>query len=127
LIVFDASAAVLALLNDDDARRTLGAELVGIPHLADSEVAQTLRSQVHRGKITAIEGRTALQTWSVLGLWRVGVGGLLMRMWDLRANLSAYDATYVALAESLDCPLVTADSRLATAPGPTCPMLVVRR
>ena len=50
---------------------------------------------------------------------------LSRRIWALRHNLSAYDACYVALAESLDCPLLTADARIAAAPGPECPILVV--
>lgn len=53
--------------------------------------------------------------------------GLLARVWELRDNLTAYDATYVALAEALGCGLVTADARLAHAPGPLCTMIVVRR
>lgn len=48
-------------------------------------------------------------------------------MWELRDNLTAYDATYVALAEALDCKLLTADGRLAGAPGPRCTIAVVRR
>jgi predicted nucleic acid-binding protein len=52
---------------------------------------------------------------------------LLNRMWELRDNLSAYDATYVALAELLDCSLLTADGRLARAPGIGCPVTVVPR
>lgn len=51
---------------------------------------------------------------------------MLDRIWELRDNLSAYDATYVAVAEALDAPLLTADARLARAPGPTCPVTVVR-
>jgi predicted nucleic acid-binding protein len=52
--------------------------------------------------------------------------GLLPRVWELRDNLSAYDATYVALAEALGCPLLTGDARLAAATGPNCPTMVVR-
>jgi predicted nucleic acid-binding protein len=59
-------------------------------------------------------------------MYRVPVVGMLDRIWALRDNLSAYDATYVAVAETLDAPLVTADARLARAPGPTCPITVVR-
>ncbi|HEY9556908.1 MAG TPA: type II toxin-antitoxin system VapC family toxin [Acidimicrobiales bacterium] len=55
------------------------------------------------------------------------MAGLLGRVWDLRHNLTAYDATYVAVAEALDAPLVTADGRLAGAAGPTCTVVVVRR
>ena len=58
---------------------------------------------------------------------RVGVSGLLGRIWELRDNLSANDATHVAVAEALEAPLVTADGRLARAPGPRCTITVVRR
>jgi predicted nucleic acid-binding protein len=58
---------------------------------------------------------------------RYAAVGLLPRIWVLRENLTAYDATYVALAEELVCALVTADPRLAAAPGPKCPITVVRR
>jgi predicted nucleic acid-binding protein len=53
--------------------------------------------------------------------------GLLSRVWELRQNLSAYDASYVALAEAMSCPLHTADARLARALGPTCTIVLVRR
>jgi len=124
VIVLDASAAVLALLNDGDARRSLATEVVVVPHLADSEVT---RAQVHRGHIGADDARTALARWMQLGLRRFGVVGLLARVWELRGNLTAFDATYIALAEALSCDLVTADARLAQAPGPTCAITVVRR
>jgi predicted nucleic acid-binding protein len=55
------------------------------------------------------------------------VVALLGRIWQLRHNLSAYDATYVALAEALGCALLTADARLAAAPGVACDVTVVRR
>ncbi|MGI8730743.1 MAG: type II toxin-antitoxin system VapC family toxin [Solirubrobacteraceae bacterium] len=127
MIVLDASAAILALLNDGDARRSVATEVVVVPHLADSEVAHALRAQVLRGHIRADDARTALARWMQLGLRRFGVVGLLARVWELRDNLTAYDATYIALAEALACDLVTADARLAQAPGPTCTITVVRQ
>lgn len=127
MIVLDASAAVLALLNDADARRSLATETVVIPHLADSEVASALRAQVRRGDLETSAAELALDRWAHLGLHRIAAVGLLPRIWQLRDNLTAYDATYVALAESLACELVTADARLAQAPGPDCPITVVRR
>lgn len=127
MIVLDASAAVLALLNDGDARRALGSEAVAIPHLADSEVTHALRAQVLRGHVRADDAGAALACWGRLGLRRCGVVGLLPRIWELRDNVTAYDATYIALAEGLACELVTADARLAQAPGPTCAITVVRR
>lgn len=127
MIVLDASAAVLALLNDGDARQRLATEPVAVPHLVDSEVAHSLRAQLLRGVIDAADGKRVLQRWARLGLQRFSAVGLLDRIWQLRENLTAYDATYIALAEALDCSLVTADARLARAPGPTCPVTVVRR
>ncbi len=127
MIVLDASAGVLALLNDGDARPLLATRTVAVPHLADSEVASALRAQVLRGQISAEDARAALGRWAQLGLRRFAAVGLLARIWELRDNLTAYDATYVALAEALGCELVTADARLAQAPGPTCVITVVRR
>lgn len=126
MIVVDASAAVLGLLNDGDARRSLASEAVAVPHLADSEVAHALRKQTLRGNVNEPQARSALDRWGRLGLRRFGAVGLLARVWELRENLTAYDATYVALAETIGCELVTADGRLAGAPGPTCPIVVVR-
>ncbi len=125
--MIDASAAVLGLLNDGEARRMLQAEAVVCPHLADPEVVHALRSQVLRGDLGAPDAERAIRVWQRLGLERVGISGLLDRVWDLRGNLSAYDATYIALAEALEIPLVTADRRLARAPGPVCTITVVRR
>jgi predicted nucleic acid-binding protein len=127
VIVFDASAAVLALLNDGDARQSLAGEAVAVPHLVDADVAHALRAQVLRERVAADDARAALARWARLGLRRFAVVGLLPRIWELRENLSAYDATYVALAEASGCELVTADGRLARAPGPKCPITVVRR
>ena len=127
MIALDASAAVLALLNDGEARRLVARENVAIPHLADSELTHALRGQVRRGRIVEHQARAALARWARLGLHRFPAVGLLARVWELRDNLSAYDATYVALAEALGCALVTADARLAQAPGPTCAITVVRR
>lgn len=127
MIVLDASAAVLGLLNDGDARAALRDEAVVCPHLVDAEVLHALRSQVRRGDVDAADAERAVDRWGRLGVERVGVAGLLGRIWELRHNLSAYDATYVAVAEALAVPLLTADGRIARAPGPRCTVTVVRR
>ncbi len=127
MIVVDASAALSALLNTGPARETLAREQLHGPHLIDSEVAGGLRRLVATGRIAAAEGWAALDTWGRLGCTRYAVHGLLERIWALRDNLSAYDAGYVALAESLDCSLVTADGRISRAPGIRCPITVVPR
>lgn len=125
MIVVDASAALSALLREGVARRTLAREQLQVPHLVDSEVASGLRRRVGAGAVTPEEGWLLLSTWQRLGMTRHPVVGLLERVWDLRHNLSAYDASYVALAERLGCPLLTADGRLAGAPGVRCPVTVV--
>ena len=125
MIVVDASAAVAALLNDGQARRLLGAERLHAPHLIDSEIASALRRQVHNKRISPMDGWKALDTWRHLALARYPIPGMLRRIWALRDNLSAYDASYVALAENLDCALVTADARLSNAPDKRCPVTVI--
>ena len=127
MIVVDASAAVLGLLNDSDAREALAAESLAVPHLADSEVANALRAQVARRSISLRAAKLALDRWRRLGVTRYPVVGLLDRVWELRSNLTAYDATYVALAEAAGCALLTGDRRLAAAPGPRCPITIVSR
>ncbi|MBO0840988.1 MAG: type II toxin-antitoxin system VapC family toxin [Sciscionella sp.] len=125
MIVIDASAAVSGLLHDGRARRLLAEERVHAPHLIDSEVASALRRKVSAGQLVADVGSTVLQVWQRLGVTRHPTVAMLGRLWELRENVSAYDASYVALAEALDCPLVTADGRLARAPGLRCPITVV--
>lgn len=126
MIVVDASAAVLGVLNDGDARDRLRAEALACPHLVDSELVHVLRAHVLRGDLVAGVAFRALQRWERLGIERLSVVGLLARIWELRDNLSAYDATYVSLAEALDCALLTADAKLSRAPGVRCPVTVVR-
>jgi len=126
MIVVDASVAVLALLNDGAARMSLATEHVAAPHLIDAELAQALLTLVRREEIAEDQARLALDRWTHLGLRRFAAVGLLCRVWELRENVTAYDATYVALAEALNCPLVTADGRLGRAPGPRCTITAVR-
>jgi predicted nucleic acid-binding protein len=127
VIVVDASAALTALLNDGPARRLLGEERLHTPHLADSEVANGLRRRVLADQLSAADAWVALDTWRRLAVTRFAVHTLLDRVWQLRENVSAYDASYVALAENLDCALVTADARLSRAAGIRCPITVVPR
>ncbi len=127
MIVVDASAAIRALLHDGEARRYLSTESLAAPHLIDAEVLQALRRLAARGVAGSADAERAVRQWSRLGLTRLAIHGLTSRIWALRHNLSAYDASYVALAEALDCPLLTADARLAGAPGPRCPITLVPR
>jgi len=129
VIVVDASAALSGLLNDGPARRVLAAEQLHAPHLVDSEVASGLRRRVAAHQLTADDGWAALNAWGHLGVTRYGVHSMLDRIWQFRDNISAYDAGYVALAELLNCSLITADARLSRAigMGARCPVTVLPR
>jgi predicted nucleic acid-binding protein len=122
LIVVDASALLEALLRTPAAqaveeRLFAPQETLHAPHLIDLEVAQVIRRYAANGEIDSERGREALTDLTDLRLVRYPHDLLLPRIWDLRDNLSAYDAAYVALAEALDAPLVTRDRRLAAAAG----------
>lgn len=122
MIVVDASAAVEVLLGTPPGanaaeRISAPAESLHAPHLIDAEVAQVLRRFAARGDITPERGAEALADLADMPLERYPHTVLLPRAWELRANLSAYDAMYVALAEALDATLLTGDRRLAAAPG----------
>lgn len=125
MIVVDASAALAALLNAGPARHALADQQLHAPHLIDTEVASGLRRNVQAERLSAAAGWAALDTFRRLGLTRYPGSVLLDRVWDLRDNLSAYDACYVALAEFLGCDLLTADPRLSRAPGIGCAVTVV--
>jgi predicted nucleic acid-binding protein len=87
------------------------------PYLVDAEVGHALRGEVRAGKISARAARAALGDLMEMRLQRVSHHLLADRAWELRQNVSFYDALYVALAEALEAPLVTLDGRLAKAPG----------
>jgi len=125
VIVVDASVALAALLNAGPARSALSTEQLHAPHLVDSEVANALRRGVIGGQLEGETGWAALDTWRRLGLTRYPVFSVRDRVWELRHNLSACDASYVALAELLDCSLLTADARLAGAPDMRCSVTLV--
>jgi predicted nucleic acid-binding protein len=129
VLVVDASALVVALSDDgpdgDLVRRRLRGESFAAPELVDLEVVSVLRKQLAIGALDGRRAGLALTDLADLPLRRVPHLPLLARCWQLRDNLTVYDAAYVALAEVLDAPLVTADSRLGRAPGTTCQIEVL--
>ncbi len=123
MLVLDASAAVAVLLNLDPAatnirlRVSLPRETLHVPHLFDLEVLQVLRRHSLAGNLSEERERLALSRLEAMRLSRYAHTSFLGRIWDLKDNLTAYDAAYVALAETLAAPLLTTDRRLAQAPG----------
>ena len=122
MIVVDASALLEVLLRTPAAmaveRRLSDARWsLHVPHLIDIEVAQVVRRYARVGELDAERGQTTLEYLVTFPMRRYPHEPLLPRIWQLRNNLSAYDAAYVALAEALDVPLVTRDRRLAAAVG----------
>jgi predicted nucleic acid-binding protein len=128
--VIDASALVMALVGKTDAADRLRERLPGLrlhaPHLIDAEVGNVLRRHELSGRISDTEATAALQAGTALIEHRYPHSGSLADLaWMLRANLSFYDALYVALATRLGVPLITADARLARAPGVDCDVEIV--
>jgi predicted nucleic acid-binding protein len=129
VIVVDASVVVSALLVDgpagDVARQTLRSDAAHAPHLLDVEVTSAVRRWVLAGRLTVEEARSSIRDLADLAITRHGHEPLLDRVLELRDAVSAYDGTYVALAELLGAPMVTGDRRLSRAPGVRCPVSVI--
>ena len=129
MLVVDASVLATALADDgadgDTARGRLRGEDLAAPELIDLEVVSVLRRQLSAGRLDARRARLALDDLLELPIQRVPHRPLLRRCWELRDNLTVYDAAYVALAEALGAPLVTADARLSKAPGVRCAVEVL--
>ncbi len=129
MLVVDASVLVVALADDgsdgDTARARLRGEDLAAPELLDLEVASVLRRHAASGLIDASRVEMALADLNASPLQRAPHLPLLARAWELRENLTIYDAAYVALAEALQVALLTGDKRLARAPGPRCEIEVL--
>ncbi len=118
-IAIDASALLELLL-----RTTLGAQIAGLiggsqliaPDIVNPEVVQSLRGLERGGKLSSERATKAVERLAESPVRRVPTTGLIADAWALRANLSAYDACYVALARALDCPLLSTDAPLRRAP-----------
>jgi predicted nucleic acid-binding protein len=124
VLVVDASVLAVALADDakdgDTVRTRLRGERLIAPELIDLEVVSVLRAQVAAGGLDVRRAELALTDLSALPLDRASHRPLLVRCWELRDNVTPYDAAYVALAEALHAPLLTGDARLARSTGPRC-------
>jgi predicted nucleic acid-binding protein len=129
VIVADASVLANAIGDDGPdgtaARAALAGHELSFPELADLEVVSVLRRRWLAKTMSARRFATAVGDLALLPADRYPLLPFMARAYELRANVSPYDATYVALAEQLGCPLLTADARLARAPGPRCPIVVL--
>ncbi|MBO3748901.1 type II toxin-antitoxin system VapC family toxin [Streptosporangiaceae bacterium NEAU-GS5] len=118
MIVIDSSALIEALAGadpDDKLLRRVATEHVQVPHLIDYEFRNALRGLLLGGKVTPARAEGARLVKRGLNLTRHPDEVTEARAWDLRGNFNGYDATYVALAEALDCPLITTDDKIARA------------
>jgi predicted nucleic acid-binding protein len=129
VLVVDASVIATALGDDADngdrARARIRGEVLAAPDLMDLEVASVLRRQLRAGAIDLRRAEFALTDLIALPIQRVSHEPLLRRCWELRDDLTMYDAAYVALAEALDADLLTGDRRLARATAPRCQIVVL--
>jgi predicted nucleic acid-binding protein len=130
MIVVDASVLANAIGDDHDAgleaRDVLRVhQSSAAPDLVDVETTAVLRRRWLGRTITAKRFEQAVDDLVELPLVRFPTLRLMRRAFELRANVTPYDACYVSLAEALGCPLYTADRRLAQAPGPRCPVRVI--
>lgn len=131
MIVVDASVLATSLGDDgpdgDQARARLRGERLTAPELVDLEVVSVWRRQIKTGAMDVRRAALALADLGAMPLRRAPHRPLMTRCWELRDNLTVYDAAYVALAEALGVLLLTGDGRLAKATGPTCTIEVLRR
>lgn len=130
MLVVDASVLVVALADDgpdgDQARARLRGERLVLPELADLEIVSVLRRQIRAGAINTRRAGLALEDLAALPARRAPHRPLLARCWELRDNLTVYDAAYVALAEAMQATLLTGDRRLSGASGPRCPIEILQ-
>lgn len=127
MIVVDASVVLAALLSASgggaQARERLRRDPdLHAPQLLDVEVLAALRRRVRLGQTPVERAGHVIADLGDLAMLRWGHEPLLARAWELRENVTAYDAVYLALAEALQTTFVTADARLAGAPGVACPV-----
>jgi predicted nucleic acid-binding protein len=130
VIVVDASVLADALVDDGPVGGAARAALTGDPHWAAPghllvEVMSVIRGKALGGKLSPSRAQEAVETLPSLAIDEVDTARLIDRMWQLRGNVTAYDAAYVAAAEMLACPLVTGDARLAKVSGVRCEIRLI--
>lgn len=123
-VVVDASVLVAALVDDGPDGRWVADELINAtlaaPHLVLAESANVLRRASRSGEISEDAGALAHADLNALPIDLYPYQPFAERVWELRHNLTAYDAWHVALAEELGSEFITLDRRIAGAPGLRC-------
>ena len=123
MIVLDASAVVAVLVGPGQGSERIRErietpdESLHVPHVMDLEVLHALRRHILLDILSLERSSEALEDLKNIAFIRYPHTPLVERIWELRENLTAYDAAYIALAEALDAPLVTTDARIGRAPG----------
>ena len=129
MIVVDASVLVTALADDgqdgDQARTRLAGQRLAAPQIVDLEVVSVLRRLTRTGQVEQRRAALALTDLVELPIERAPDLPLLQRCWELKANVTVYDAAYIALAETLGVVFLTSDARLARATGIQCPIELI--
>lgn len=129
-VVIDASALVATLVDSGSegewAEQAIAGGLLLAPELILVETANTLRRLESSGDISRLEANSAFRDLMRLEIELVPFAPFAHRTWELRDNLTSYDAWYVAVAEAFECPLATLDRKLSRAPGPTCRIVAPR-
>lgn len=130
MIVIDASVLANAVGDDEEAGRRARDLLrahreLAAPDLVDVETTAVLRRRWLAGTVTDERFEQAVEDLADIPVARFPTLGLMHRAFELRANVTAYDACYVALAETLEWPLCTTDRRLAHASGPRCTIQLI--
>lgn len=124
MLVVDASVIAPLIADDgpdgDVFRAAVRGQTLAAPDLLRVEVLSVLRRHLASGDLTALQANNAVEDLVALPITLYPTAPLLRRCWELRSNVTSYDACYVALAEALDVVLLTSDARLANAPGTRC-------
>ncbi|UYM03488.1 type II toxin-antitoxin system VapC family toxin [Solicola gregarius] len=128
MIVADSSVVIETLVGSGDpspwAEEVVVASPLAAPHLMPVEVANILRRSVAAGELTSDTAALAHADLLSMPIELLPYAPCASRVWELRSNVTSYDAWYIALAEILDAPLATLDERLARSPGPRCEFLL---
>lgn len=125
MLVIDASVAVEAVLDRTGVRDRIADVHLFAPTLIDIEVVSTLRRLTINKELSVAEARAKLLAWQQLEIDRVDAFPFLDVIWQLRENLTVYDAAYVAVAMRLGAPLITRDMRMAAVAGRHCQIIAV--